>query len=109
MTRRQIVALLLSISIYSLYAVNINDVSEALDLTGQSGVELVSFSKRVYNVTYDNEWEEYDYVYDANEEPTYKDTDNTGWVVQSSDKEHSKYSTYPIKGVPACARACLQS
>ena len=55
MTRRQIVALLLSISIYSLYAVNINDVSEALDLTGQSGVELVSFSKRVYNVTYDNE------------------------------------------------------
>ena len=103
MTRRQIV-LLLFIFVCSLYAVNINDISSALDLTGQSGIELVSFSKRVYNVAYDKDWGEYDYVYDSNDEPTYKDSSNAGWGVQSSASDNKKYSTYPIKG-----NSCLRS
>ncbi len=106
MTRGQISALLLSFFVYSLNAVNVNDISNALDLTGQSGIELVSFSKRVYDWIYNSDWEEYDYKYDANDEPTYKDSSNTGWIVQSSDSDNRNYSTYPIKG-SSCLRSGL--
>ncbi len=91
-----IVSLLFLLS-YGLYSESVATLSAALDLSEQTGIQLVKFSKRVYNVAYDKEYEEYDYVYDAYDEPTFKDTANTGWVGQSSS-ENSKYSTYPLKG-----------
>lgn len=91
-----------------LLAEKVSDLSAALDLTGQTGIELVSFYKRVYNVIYDKEWEDYDYVYNPmTGEPTYKETSNDGWKVQSSNTENSKYSTYPIKG-SSCLRSGLK-
>ena len=76
-------------------------LAAALDMTGQKGVELVSFSKRVYTVIFDKDWGEYDYdypvdmngyyVYDA---PKYKETSNTGWDVQSKTENN----TSPLVG-----------
>ena len=76
-------------------------LAAALDMTGQKGVELLSFSKRVYTVVFDKDWGEYDYdypvdwngypVYDA---PKYKETDSVGWSVQTKTENN----TTPLVG-----------
>ncbi len=104
MKRKQVAALFFLLLCMGLGAAEdkLAKLAAALDLTGQTGVQLESFTKRVYNFSYDDDWEWYVYDCDDDDNPTYKDTNNSGWTVQ----EGNKYSTSPIKG-DSCLRADL--
>ena len=90
----------------TLKAVKLSDLAAALDMSGQSGIELVSFKKRVYKLEKDKDFGDYDYKYDENDDYVYTDTNNEGWTVQSSASDHSKYTAYPVMG-GSCVRSAL--
>ncbi|MBQ7177017.1 MAG: chitobiase/beta-hexosaminidase C-terminal domain-containing protein [Victivallales bacterium] len=89
-----------------LFGVSKNDIIAALDLSGQPGITLESFCRRVYTTKKYHEDDSYwfDYVDDNDGNPKYSTSSSNCWVVQSSSGDNSKYSTYPIKG-----ESCLRS